>query len=49
MIVCIIEYGVRPGMEGRLEEAFASLVPEIQAIGAASSPWITFRVRRAPG
>ena len=32
-IVCIIEYGVRPGMEGRLEEAFAALVPEIQAIG----------------
>ena len=32
MIVCIIEYGVRPGMEGRLGEAFAALVSEIQAI-----------------
>jgi heme-degrading monooxygenase HmoA len=32
MIACIIEYGVRPGMEGRLGEAFAALVSEIQAI-----------------
>ena len=32
MIACIIEYGVWPGMEGRLEEAFAALIPEIQAI-----------------
>ena len=48
MIVCIIEYGVRSGMEGRLEEAFASLVPEIQAVGGFIS-WTTFRVRRGPG
>lgn len=33
MIACIIEYGVRPGMEARLGEAFAALSPEIQAIG----------------
>jgi heme-degrading monooxygenase HmoA len=32
MIGCIIEYGVRPGMEGRLAEAFATLIPEIEAI-----------------
>ncbi len=32
MIVCIIEYGVRTGMGGRLQEAFAALVPEIEAI-----------------
>jgi heme-degrading monooxygenase HmoA len=32
MIVCIIEYGVMPGMEGRLSHAFAGLVPEIEAI-----------------
>jgi heme-degrading monooxygenase HmoA len=32
MIACIIEYGVRPGMEDKLGEAFAALVPEIQRI-----------------
>jgi hypothetical protein len=32
MIACIIEYGVRPRMEGRPGEAFAALVSEIQAI-----------------
>ena len=32
MIVCIIEYGVRPGMEERLSQAFAGLVPEIEAV-----------------
>jgi heme-degrading monooxygenase HmoA len=31
-IACIIEYGVRPAMEGTLGEAFAVLVSEIQAI-----------------
>lgn len=32
MIACIIEYSIRPGMEDRLGEAFAALVPEIQTI-----------------
>jgi heme-degrading monooxygenase HmoA len=32
MIACIIEYSVKPGMEDRLGEAFATLVPEIQTI-----------------
>jgi len=32
MIACIIEYGVRPGMEGRLGEIFTELIPEIQSI-----------------
>src|ERR1700688_12336 len=31
-ITCIIEYGVRPAMEGTLGEAFAVLVSEFQAI-----------------
>jgi len=48
MIVCIIEYGVRPGMEGRLEEAFASLVPEIQAIGGFIS-MDNFQSQTRPG
>jgi len=32
MIACIIEYAVTAGMEDRLGEAFAALIPEIQAI-----------------
>jgi heme-degrading monooxygenase HmoA len=48
MIVCIIEYGVRPGMEGRLEEAFASLVPEIQTIGGFIS-MDNFQSQTRPG
>lgn len=32
MIACIIEYSVRTGMEERLGEAFAALIPEIEAI-----------------
>ena len=48
MIVCIIEYGVRPGMEGRLEEAFAALVPEIQAIGGFIS-MDNFQSQTRPG
>ena len=48
MIVCIIEYGVRPGMEGRLEEAFASLLPEIQAVGGFIS-MDNFQSQTRPG
>ena len=32
MVACIIEYSVRAGMEERLGEAFAALIPEIEAI-----------------
>ncbi|HTQ25007.1 MAG TPA: antibiotic biosynthesis monooxygenase family protein [Candidatus Binataceae bacterium] len=32
MVACIIEYSVRAEMEERLGEAFAVLIPEIQAI-----------------
>ena len=32
MVACIIEYRVMAGMEARLREAFAALIPEIEAI-----------------
>lgn len=32
MVACIIEYSVRAGMEERLGEAFAALIPEIETI-----------------
>jgi heme-degrading monooxygenase HmoA len=48
MIVCIIEYSVSSGVEGRLEEAFASLVPEIQTIGGFIS-MDNFQSQTRPG
>lgn len=32
MVACIIEYRVKPGMEGKLEQIFGQLMPEIQSI-----------------
>jgi heme-degrading monooxygenase HmoA len=32
MVACIIEYSVTAGMEARLGQAFAALIPEIEAI-----------------
>jgi heme-degrading monooxygenase HmoA len=32
MVACIIEYGIKPGTEGKLENEFAVLMPEIQSI-----------------
>lgn len=48
MIVRIIEYGVRPGMEGRLGDAFAALVSEIQAIDGLIS-MDNFQSQTQPG
>ncbi len=48
MVACIIEYGVRPGMEARLERAFAALIPEIQAIDGFI-PMDNFQSQTRPG
>jgi heme-degrading monooxygenase HmoA len=48
MIACIIEYGIRQGMEARLGEAFEALIPEIQAIGGFIS-MDNFQSQTRPG
>ena len=48
MVACIIEYSVRAGMEERLGEAFAALIPEIEAIDGFIS-MDNFESRTRPG
>lgn len=48
MIACIIEFGVKPGMEARHQELVAGLMPEAEAFDGFISKE-TFDSRNTPG